>query len=328
MTPEPLPDLHLTAGPDHRLQEQLEFLRMFPGYAAETTGCRVTLRYRTDRAVGQLTMAPTASGVTVRGDPSVARRVFNVTAAPLLPATVLPARPAAHRMLHRRLAGIRPVRFAATFEGIAWAILGQQVTVNAASRLKNNLARHYGPQVMGASGPVWVFPGPADLAEASVDALRSLQLSRQKAEALLSVARAIASGRWHPEQTFREPTAIAVEDLRRFRGVGRWTAEYVLLRVAGHPDVLPVGDAALQRAWARLNGLPGRVDERTLQEAGAAWSGWRSDFAFCLWLDQLATRRSSAGEGAKSRGALGAAGRRVDAEPKTGSYMGCGSGGG
>jgi len=149
--------------------------------------------------------------------------------------------------------------------------------------------------VTGVGGPVWVFPGPGDVAGAAVDDLRALQLSRQKAEALLRIASAIESGRWDPEAAVREPSPAASARLQQFRGVGPWTAEYVLLRVAGHPDVLPVGDVGLQRAWARLCGMPGRVSERTLAEAAMAWHGWRSDFAFYLWLDNFAERRKAAG---------------------------------
>lgn len=285
---------HLASRPDHRLQAQLRFLRTFPAYTTTGTDSQVTLWYCGSRAAEHLTLQATADGVTVHGDAAVARRVLHTAARPLLAIADLPAHPAAHRLLYRRYAGIRPVLFAAAFEGVAWTILGQQITMGFAARLKGRLARDYGPEVSGPGGSAWVFPGPGDFARASVEELRRLQLSRQKAETLVTIARAIDCGQWDPEQAFREPTAVAVDNLRRFRGVGRWTAEYILLRVAGHADLLPAGDAGLQRAWARLNGLPGRSDERTLQEAGVAWTGWRSDFAFYLWLDNRAAREGTA----------------------------------
>lgn len=293
--------LRLVSAPDHRLQGQLRFLQAFPAYTTTGTASDLTLWYHGGRGAASLTLHAVPGGVTAYGDASIARHVLHAGAGPLLPPADLPAHPAAHRWLHGTYGGIRPVQFAAAFEGMAWTILGQQITLSFAAQLKDRLARHYGPEVAGPAGPVWVFPGPDGLARASVEDLRRLQLSRQKAEALLGLARALTSGGWTPEQAFGQPTAEAVAELCRFRGVGRWTAEYILLRVAGYPDVLPAGDVGLQRAWARLNGLPGRCDEQALQEAGLAWAGWRSDFAFSLWLDNWAARERAAGPAARGR---------------------------
>ena len=305
------PGLRLVSGPDHRLQGQLRFLQAFPAYTTTGTASDLTLWYHAGRGAESLTLHAVPGGVTAYGDAAVARHVLHTGARPLLPPADLPAHPAAHRWLHATYGGIRPVQFAAAFEGMAWTILGQQITLSFAAQLKDRLARHYGPEVAGPAGPVWVFPGPDRLARASLDELRRLQLSRQKAEALLGLARALAAGGWTPERACGQPTAAAVADLCRLRGVGRWTAEYILLRVAGHTDVLPAGDVGLQRAWARLNGLPGRCDERALQEAGLAWAGWRSDFAFSLWLDNWAAReRAAAGARPGERpGAAGGPGR-------------------
>jgi DNA-3-methyladenine glycosylase II len=282
--------------PGHRFAEQLAFLGAFPAYTAESVGDGVLLWYRAGTAVRSLELRPApGGGVAVAGDLALARAILRADAAPLPPASALPPHPTAHRLLHRRYGGIRPVLFPEPFEGICWAILGQQVTVAQAARLKADLARRHGEAVRGPADPLHVFPGPERVAALPTAELRAAGLSRQKAGALSAVAAAIASGAWDPEGLRRQPEREAMERLERFPGVGRWTAEYVLLRVAGHPDVLPAGDAALQRAWARLQGRDGRVDAAALRAAGAAWAGWRSDFAFCLWLHNREARRAAAG---------------------------------
>ena len=284
------PATHFTTTPDHRYPEQVAFLRGFPAYTTESAGDCVVLWYRLGDTPRRLVLRTLTGGVAVHGDVSVARRVLNVDAPALPPEDTLPNAPAAHRILYRRYAGIRPVLFADPFEGIAWTILGQQISVAAAGRLKGNLAASYGRQVDGMCGPVTTFPLPGDLARASQGELRALHLSRQKAAALLAVARRIAAGEWDPTGLAAQPTDSALVELQRFPGIGRWSAEYILLRVVGQPDVLPAGDVALQRAWARRTGATGHVGESDLRRAGEAWSGRRSDFAFALWLDNLAAR--------------------------------------
>lgn len=291
MTRRPETPARLVPDPDHRYRDQWQFLRRFPGYTTETRGERLTLWYRAGDTCRTLILSDAEGAVSVDGDLALARRILQADAPALPGRNALPPDPPAHRILHRRYAGIRPVLFADPFEGIAWTILGQQITVALAARLKQNVAQRYGSPAEGAARPLFVFPSPDRVARASIDDLRSLQLSRQKAEALVGVARALAAGQWTPALAAEQPAEETITRLRQFRGIGRWSAEYILLRVLGHPDVLPAGDAALQRAWARLTGVAGRAAEDCLRRAGAAWTGRRSDFAFALWLDNLAARR-------------------------------------
>ena len=280
----------LTADPEHRFPDQLAFLRAFPAYTTAAAGDLVRLWYRGNSGNACLALRETAGAVDADGDPALVRHVFNAAAGPLPPEESLPPHPAAHRWLRRRYGGIRPVLFPAAFEGIAWTILGQQITVRFAVQLKANVARAFGREVGSGAEALWVFPGPEDVAPHGIDELRDLQLSGQKADALLGVARALASGRWEPGHLGATESEAAIAELRGFRGIGRWTAEYILLRVIGHADVFPAGDAGLQRAWARLTGRSGRAMETELRDAAQAWSGARSDFAFALWLDNLAQR--------------------------------------
>ncbi len=278
--------------PHHRYAEQLQFLKEFPAYTTEADGDRLALWYWRGDAPQRLLLHAAPGGVTVDGDIGTAQRVFHVDAPSLLPMAALPAEPPAHRILYRRYAGIRPVLFADAFEGIAWTILGQQVTVGLAGKLKRNVATRYGCRIDGIFGPVTLFPRPGALTAISIDDFRVLHLSRQKAETLLTITQSMHVGQWRPDVLYEQPTNAAIAELQRFRGIGQWSAEYILLRVVGHPDVLPAGDVALQRAWTRLTGATTRLGEADLRHAGEAWAGWRSDFAFYLWLDNLAIRAS------------------------------------
>ncbi len=274
----------------HRYGEQFRFLRSFAAYSVQTSGEQSTIWYWHGHEPRCLLVREMSDGLEVMGEEAVARRIFRTEMADVLPEEALPDEPVAHRLLHRRYAGIRPVLFANTFEGIAWTILGQQIRVTMAVHLKNNIAARYGEPVFGWTDPVRLFPRADHLLTVSAQDLQGLQLSQAKATALLSLARCIADGKWDDASLLGQPTAEALARLEAFHGIGRWSAEYILLRVVGHPDVIPARDVALQRAWSRLTGTA--VREPELRQAGAAWKGWRSDFAFYLWLDNLAYRKA------------------------------------
>lgn len=196
----------------------------------------------------------------------------------MLPASALPADPAAHRLLYRRHAGVRPVLFPDFFEGPAWTALGQQITLSVAVQLKHVLCQRYGQRIEGVSGPVLVFPDPGDIAWAPVDDLRALHLSGMKANALIGATRAIDAG-WNPATLNRMPVSEAQRLLEKVRGIGPWTAAYVLLRVVGQPDILPAGYVGLQargpshldsRAWMRTRC---RKQPRLGRNGGAIFNG-------------------------------------------------------
>src|SRR5207302_479816 len=80
----------------------------------------------------------------------------------------------------------------------------------------------------------------------------------------------------HFEALGRLPAEEAVARLGALKGVGRWTAEYVLMRGLGFPDVLPAGDGGLRRIIGREYGLGRLATEPEVRAVGAAWAGWRS----------------------------------------------------
>jgi 3-methyladenine DNA glycosylase/8-oxoguanine DNA glycosylase len=102
--------------------------------------------------------------------------------------------------------------------------------------------------------------------------LRSRRFSRAKAEYLIGAARAIVEGRFDPD-ALPEGSAVAAErSLTSVRGIGTWTARYMLMRGAGFADCAPAGDVALAAALAKLHGTqerPGPKQVETLMQRHA-----------------------------------------------------------
>lgn len=112
---------------------------------------------------------------------------------------------------------------------------------------------------------------------------RAIGLSRAKAEALRRVAEVVVSGQIDLDAICNIEGSEAIRELTAIKGVGRWTAEVYLLFCAGHPDVFPSGDVALQNAIGHGLGLELRPSAREIDLLAASWSPWRSVAARLFW---------------------------------------------
>lgn len=170
-----------------------------------------------------------------------------------------------------RYRGLKPPRYPTLFEALVNAFACQQVTLSLGVQLLNRLAEACAPGFDGANGRAFAFPGPADLAQRAPDELRALGFSRQKALAIIELACAMALHRLDLDALEREDDATAVARLRQLRGVGRWTAEYVLLRGLGRLHVFPGDDVGARNNLQRWLGLLEPLDYDGVRRALAQW---------------------------------------------------------
>jgi DNA-3-methyladenine glycosylase II len=185
--------------------------------------------------------------------------------------------------LYTALRGLRAMVLPTAFETLVWAILGQQINIDFAYRLKRRLVETYGTPLERDGQTFLSFPGPERLASVDPDDLRPLQFSRQKAKYVVEAARLVASGAFDLEGLRDEPMDVAHEALVGLHGVGRWTAEYVRMRGLGDRDALPAADVGLRVAAARVHGLERPPTEPELRALAEPLAGWRSYYAFYLW---------------------------------------------
>jgi len=153
--------------------------------------------------------------------------------------------------LSRRFRGMKPPRFPTVFECVVNAVACQQVTLTLGIRLLGRLAETYGHCIHRDGVSVHAFPRPEELATAKPEAIRSLGFSFQKARALIELASAVAEGRLDLESLALDSDQTALERLCALRGVGRWTAEYVLLRGLGRVHIFPGDDVGGRNNLAR-----------------------------------------------------------------------------
>jgi DNA-3-methyladenine glycosylase II len=193
-----------------------------------------------------------------------------------------------------RLHGARSPLMPSPFECLVWAILGQQITVAFAYKMKRALVEQYGESLDYEGRTYWLFPEAARLAEADPVDLRELQFSRQKSDYVRSLAALVAEDRIDWTALRAMPSDLAIKELMALRGVGRWTAEYVLMRGLGHPDVFPAADVGLQSAIGRAYGVGRKATESEVRALAEQWVPRRSHAAFAWWWSLSAERGHAA----------------------------------
>lgn len=157
------------------------------------------------------------------------------------------------------------------FELATRAILGQQVSVAAATTLAGRLARAFGQPFSAGKGLSHLFPSPDRLADAKI---AGIGLPKTRAETIRALARAVCDQQIDFERV--ADTSAFLNRLREVPGIGNWTAQYIAMRALGEPDAFPAGDLALRRA---LN----IASNQELQRRAERWRPWRAYATIYLW---------------------------------------------
>ena len=206
------------------------------------------------------------------------RRLFDLGAAPDVVIGHLAKDPLLSGRLPRH-PGLRVPGAWNGFELAVRAILGQQVSILAATTLAGRLVANFGTPLGEPPSPclTHLFPVPRQLAESNVEAIG---LTRARGDALRGLARAVADGRLDLEGNV-DPEAVR-SILRELPGIGDWTTEYIAMRALADPDAFPASDLGIRRA---LEDSGQRITPRIASRLAENWRPWRAYGAMLLWLE-------------------------------------------
>lgn len=188
------------------------------------------------------------------------------------------------RLVVERFYGLRPVLIPDPFESLLWAILGQQVNTSVARKLKTTLLELLHCEHILDGRRFWASPSSERVVALSEEHLCAARLGRYKASYVMEAARAVQSSRidWKHIESLSDDEACAA--LMQIRGIGRWTAEYVLMRGLGRRDIIPAGDLGLQKIILKFYGGSKEKPEIAVRRISDQWAGWRSWAAFYWWM--------------------------------------------
>ena len=171
--------------------------------------------------------------------------------------------------------GLRPPRAESVFEALVIAILGQQISANVARVIREGIMAAYGTPVECFGKSLHAFPTPESLASASPEELRAQKLSARKVEYVQDASRRAIDGELDFPRFDGMSNEEVIAELVKVRGIGRWTAEWVLLRALGRADVFPAGDLALRRVVSELYFDGASITEAELASFGERWAPYR-----------------------------------------------------
>lgn len=183
-----------------------------------------------------------------------------------------------------RFYGLRLMGIPDLFEALCWCVIGQQINLTFAYRLKRRLVETYGTFITYEGDRYYYFPEPEVLARLKIEDLKKLQLSRQKAEYLIGIARLFKTGDLTKQQLLgMESGSQVLSRLTQIRGVGQWTANYVAMKSLKQMNCITYGDTGLQSAVSSILGLDRKPSRKEIDALFGPFAGWESYLVIYCW---------------------------------------------
>lgn len=180
--------------------------------------------------------------------------------------------------------GLRTLGIPDLFEALSWGIIGQQINLTYAYTLKRRLVENFGTYVEWNDRKHWIFPSPEVIANLSVEDLALLKMTTRKCEYLIDIAQLITEGKLSKESLLEiQDVRLAEKQLTSIRGIGPWTAHYVLMRCLRFPSAFPIDDVGLHNAIKFITGSEKKPTKNEIKEFAANWTSWESYATFYLW---------------------------------------------
>ncbi|WP_018184982.1 DNA-3-methyladenine glycosylase family protein [Kaistia granuli] len=211
---------------------------------------------------------------------AIAARMLGLASDPVAFEALIAPRVDSDRILGSRR-GLRIPLTADIWDAVCWAVIGQQINLTFAAALRRSMIELTGP--LHAVSGLRAHPDPARVADLEIEDLTALRFSRSKASYLIGVARLVADGALPLDDLAKGTPADAEAALVAVRGIGTWTARYIMLRGFGFPDMAPIGDSGLAAALQRLLDLPERPDAKMQEASMQAFAPHRSLATAHLW---------------------------------------------
>jgi DNA-3-methyladenine glycosylase II len=187
------------------------------------------------------------------------------------------ARDAPVRRLEAEHRGLHLPRWPSLFEALVTSILLQQIATPVAITFRRRVVERYGETLEQGGETYFAFPRAGALARASVEELRALGLSNAKATCIIEVARASVSGELSSDNLARDDNETVIARLSSLRGIGRWTAEWVLMLHLGRADVFPAADLFLRGVVIKYYNHGAAMNEREIRAfAAKRWGAYQS----------------------------------------------------
>ena len=185
--------------------------------------------------------------------------------------------------LIKQYKGLRLIGIPELFEAISWTITGQQITLSFAYTLRQRFIHAFGHTLTINGKQHFVYPHPAVIAALEPASLTAMQFSRSKANYIIGLAKAMTDGTLSLAKLQQLDYTAAREYLISFKGIGNWSANYVLMKFNRYWQALPLEDAGLHNALKQQLQLPVKPGLAEIREYTKHWQENAAYATFYLW---------------------------------------------
>ncbi|MGG4028454.1 DNA-3-methyladenine glycosylase, partial [Bacillus subtilis] len=187
------------------------------------------------------------------------------------------------KMPARKFYGLRVIGIPDLFEALYWGVLGQQINLAFAYSLKKQFVEAFGDSIEWNGKKYWVFPPYERIARLTPTDLADIKMTVKKSEYIIGIARLMASGKLSKEKLMKMNFKDAEKNLIKIRGIGPWTANYVLMRCLRFTTAFPIDDVGLIRSIKILRNMNRTPTKDEILEISVSWKTWESYATFYLW---------------------------------------------
>ena len=184
----------------------------------------------------------------------------------------------------QEFSGLRLIGVPDLFEALCWGVLGQQINLAFAYTLKRQFVEKFGDSIEWNGKKFWVFPSFEQIAKLTPEDLADIKMTFKKSEYIIGIAQLMASGDLSKEKLLRmDSLKEAEKSLVKIRGIGPWTANYVLMRCLRYTSAYPIDDVGLHNAIKHLTGSEKKPASEELLNLSLRWDNWQAYATFYLW---------------------------------------------
>ncbi len=188
------------------------------------------------------------------------------------------------KLLIDKYKGLRIVKINDMFEAICWAIIGQQINLKFAYKLKRRLVECFGEKMVFDNEEYFLFPTPQVISKLQNEDLKQHQFTTRKAGYIIEIAKLFQTGNIKKEILVLEKDYEKLrKKLTSIRGVGNWTADYTIMKSFDINDAFPIADVGIHNALKGILGLGEKPGIDEIEKLSVNWRGWQAYATFYLW---------------------------------------------
>ncbi len=183
----------------------------------------------------------------------------------------------------QKYSGLRVIGIPDLFEALCWGVLGQQINLAFAYTLKRQFVESFGDSIEWNGKKYWIFPPYERIAQLTPTDLAAIKMTVKKSEYIIGIARLMACGELSKEQLMKMNFKEAEKSLIKIRGIGPWTANYVLMRCLRFQTAFPIDDVGLINSIKTLRNMNQKPTKEEILALSIPWKNWESYATFYLW---------------------------------------------